>query len=62
MGPHNIAWAWQEKHTHTHTHRGGFRGGALGAEAPPPKFYYEQGRKLLEAACGQCSSTVLIQI
>jgi len=44
--------------------RGGFRGGALGAEAPPPppKFYNEQGRKLLEAACVQCSSTVLIQM
>jgi len=25
-------------------------GGALGAEAPPPKFNHVQGRKLLEAA------------
>ena len=29
--------------------KGGFRGGAWGAEAPHLKFYNEQARKLLEA-------------
>ena len=29
--------------------KGGFRGIAWKAEAPPPKFYYEQVMKLLEA-------------
>ena len=29
--------------------KGGFRWGALGLKHPPPKFYYEQARKLLEA-------------
>jgi len=37
------------------TCRGGFRGGgdALGAEDPHPiKFYYKQGKKLLEVVLG----------
>jgi len=35
---------------HPITHRGRFggRGGALSVEAPPPKFYNVQGRKLQE--------------
>jgi len=41
-----------------YTGRGRISGVALGAEVPPPNFYYEQGRKLLEAEV----STVLLQM
>ena len=38
-------------------YKGRFRGVTWGAEAPPPKFYYEQARKLLYRSKYNCIYT-----
>ena len=42
--------------------KGEFRGGALGAEAPPPKFYHVQAKKLLEVAVQMQLHLIIIRM